>query len=100
VTKEITPILDPEVVDELVGEWSTETGRKIRRRRKDLNLSLSTVARLAGLSTQTVHRAEYDAASTRDSARYLIATALACDVGDLWTPLTAEQLRRRAKAVA
>lgn len=100
MTTTAPPILSNEVVEELMDEWSIETGRKVRKRRKQLGFTLDQVASLTGLSRQTIHRAERDAATTRDLARHLIATALACDVGDLWTPLTAEQLRRRAKSVA
>lgn len=94
------PILDAEVVEELVAEWSIEVGRRIRKRRKELGFTLATVSTLSGLSRQTIHRAEYDATSVRDEARHRIAIALACEVAELWDPMTGEQLRRRAKAVA
>jgi transcriptional regulator with XRE-family HTH domain len=95
-----TALLDAEVVEELVAEWSTTVGRTIRKRRKELGFTLETMASLTGLSRQTVHRAERDAATLRDEARHLIAIALGMEVSDLWAPIPAEQLRRRAKAVA
>lgn len=95
-----TPILEHEVVVELIGEWSIEVGRRLRKRRKELGMTLAQVASLTGLSRQTIHRAEYDAATTRDEARHLIACALASEVDQLWSPMSCAEMRRRAKSVA
>ncbi len=94
------PILEHEVVEELVEEWSTEVGQRIRRQRKVCGFTLQVVSDLTGVSKQTIHRAEYDGASVRDDVRHLIAIALGSEVSTLWAPMTSEQMRRRAKAVA
>ncbi len=93
------PLLDGEVVEELIADWSSAVGRKIRKRRKELGFTLNVVSELTGLSRQTIHRAEYDAATLRDEARHLLAAALVVEVADLWQPIPLEQLRRRAVAL-
>ncbi len=99
MTETSTPILDAEVVEELIEDWSREVGQRIRRRRKELGFTLADMERLTGLSRQTVHRAEYDAATLRDGSRHVLAVALTREVNDLWQPISTEQLRRRALAV-
>lgn len=92
-------VLDAEVVDELMSEWGTEVGQRLRKRRQSLKMTLDQVAGLAGVSRQTIHRAEYDGTTVRDGTRQAIAVALAAEVAEIWAPLSAAEMRNRAKTV-
>lgn len=96
----MTEVLEAEVLGEIMEEWGAEVGRRLHRRRKLLNLSLEQVAARAGVSRQTVHRAELDGRTVRDGTRQQIAAALLVEVAEMWEPLSRTQLHRRAAKVA
>jgi transcriptional regulator with XRE-family HTH domain len=94
------PLLDREVVDELVREWAILSGSRLKAARLALNLKQDQVAGLAGTTVETVCRVELGQIAPREYLRALLASAVGKDVADIWPPFTRRELIRLAKAVA
>lgn len=90
--------LDSEVLDEIAKEWVAESGVRVEKRRRDVNLHRRELADLAGTTEPTIIRIESGTLNPRDSLRMAIAAALCCEVSDLWTYPRCEQLHARAAA--
>lgn len=64
----------------MYAEW----GRRIRRTRREKELTATAVAREVGISSTHLHRIEGGAASS-DDVRIRIAMALGVEVGEIFT---------------
>lgn len=64
----------------MYAEW----GRRVRRIRRDKEMTATAVAREVGISSTHLHRIEGGAASS-DEVRIRIATALGVEPGDLFS---------------
>lgn len=101
-TKQVptTAILDERRLEAAVREWLMECGREMQKRRKDLNWSQQQVAELCGVNTTTICRAELGTLAPKDSVRLAIASALFCEVDDIWKPLTRNYVMNVSRVVA
>lgn len=93
-------MLDPEVIDELIGHRRCEDGARVQKRRKSLGLSQQQLADLTGKSKGVISRIESGTYTPRDDTKIAIACALVTEVHDLWVPYPIAEVRRRALAVA
>lgn len=77
-------------------EISSEIGRALARRRKELRLSLSEVSRRCGVSLQQVHK--YETGQSVMSAPMLFQLALCLDVSASYFFEALEERRKAAAA--
>lgn len=79
-------MLDEKRLDVTVREWMRECGQELQKRRGVNKWSQGELAELAGVHTTTICRAELGRLMPKDSVRMAIASALCCEVNDIWMP--------------
>ena len=97
-----SPLLDEDSTRELFkpcGPWAARCGAAVRQRRKDLGLTLQTLADLSGTSLQTVSRIESGQLVPRDRLKAAISFALALEVDQLWTWPSRQEMFEKAAAL-
>lgn len=95
-----SPLLDSEIVAELVRARRIEDGQRLQKRRVALHLTQAQVADLAGMNISSVCRVESGTYTPRDDHKVALATALAQEITDIWVPLRISEVRARAIELA
>lgn len=80
----IAPLLSETRLRAAVRQWARESGKRMQAKRKALKMRQSTLAGAAGVSTQTVSKAELGEIVPKDQVRIAIAAALLCEVDEIW----------------
>lgn len=91
-----SPLLDAEIVGELVRSRRIADAQRVKARRLELNLLQGQVAELAGINVSSLCRIESGTYTPKDEHKVRIAAALAREVHDLWKPLDITEVRERA----
>jgi transcriptional regulator with XRE-family HTH domain len=73
-----------EDIASLPTDWSRACGAEVARRRVAAGMSQATLGRLIRKDTGTISRIERGLYSGSDDTRYRLATALGCEVSDLY----------------
>lgn len=81
-------------------DWARQCGTRVRDRRKSLKWKQAQLAELAGVTMQTISKVEVGEITPKDSVKVAIATALLCDVADLWPHPDRGYVMSVARAVA
>lgn len=94
----MTPLLDAEVVAELVLTRQQFDGRRVKSRRQAMGLRLADLAKAAGLTESALSRIENGLYVPRDAHKLAIAAVLGREVVELWVPISTLEVRERAVA--
>lgn len=94
----MTPLLDAEVVAELVLNRQQFDGHRVRSRRKSMGLKLADLAQASGLTDSALSRIENGLYVPRDAHKLAIAAVLGREVIELWVPISTLEIRERAMA--
>jgi transcriptional regulator with XRE-family HTH domain len=76
--------------DQELQSWIDRIGRTLRRRRKELDLSLEDLSRLSGATVPTLSNIERGKRDVKLSTLVNLATALRIDLAELFTVDTSE----------
>lgn len=93
-------LLDERRLEALLSQWSRDCGRRLQKRRKQLNWRQDQLADLAGVSATSVSKFELGQATPKDATRVALACALCCEVDEIWPPLDRSQVMNIAQVAA
>lgn len=94
------PLLDEQRLRVAVRTWAQDSGRRMQQRRVALGWTQIKVAELVGVGFSTISKAEIGAIVPKDAVRLGIATALMCEVEDIWPYLDRSYITAVARSVA
>ncbi len=94
------PLLDREIVSELIRSRLIKAGIEMAKQRRALKLTQGQLAGLTGISISTISRYESGVYPPKDEDKICIATVLVKEVADIWPHLTTAEARERAIELA
>lgn len=93
-------MLDERRLRKAVSDWAFESGRRIAVRRRERGWNMQQLAGLVGVTFQMISKYELGLAVPTDAKRWAIATALACEVEDIWPVPTRSFIHATAQNLA
>ncbi len=94
-----TPLLDRLALDEVLREWTVESGQRLRAARSMLGWTQDKLAKLADTTPETVCRVELGSIAPRENLRITLAYSVGREVSDIWPPMSRRAVHRAAAEI-
>lgn len=83
-----------------MANWDIQCGRRLRTRRRELNISQQSLATGVDRRVTSISKYELGLATPSDAVRHAIACVLLCEVVDIWPAMDREYVMAIARTAA